>query len=344
MKSTLFTLALLTGVSFSTFSQDMDNPGTYMTAISKARGDMDAKYMAYVSAAAHGRRARKVEKLRQGVLDNITECRYKTTDLPLYKGDNSLRQASIEYIKLIYIIFSEDYKKIVDVEELAEQSVDEMQAYILLQGKVSDKLHEGWSNLNKATREFAAKYHVTLTEEQSPLGQKLEMAGKLDQHINSVYLAFFKCNWEDNQLVKAMNDKKVNDMEQARSALSSYAVQGLKDLDTIKPFEGDAALVASCRRALQFYQQEAEKDAPKLTDFYVKETEFEKQKQAMESKGNSRTKEDVDAYNKAVNEMNAAVKNFNQTNQKVNGARATAVNDFNDTEKRFADDHMPHYR
>src|SRR5258708_5342098 len=176
MKSTLFNLLLMMGLLFSSIcvvAQDMDNPGAYMTALTKARGDMDAKYMAYVSAAAHGRRARKVEKLRQEVLDNITESRYKTTGLPMYKGDNSLRQASIDYIKLIYIIFSEDYKKIVDVEELAEQSVDEMQAYLLLQDKVNQKLNEGWSSLDKAGKEFAAKYHVTLTQEASPLGQKL---------------------------------------------------------------------------------------------------------------------------------------------------------------------------
>src|SRR5580658_10946814 len=71
---------------------DLTNPGGYMTAISNARGDMDTKYMQYVSAAAHGRRARKVEKLRQEVLDNITQSRYNTIDLPKYKGDNTLRQ------------------------------------------------------------------------------------------------------------------------------------------------------------------------------------------------------------------------------------------------------------
>ncbi len=109
-------LLLSTGVK----AQDMNNPGDYMTAINKARGDMDTKYMQYVSAAAHGRRARKVEKLRLEVLDNITQSRYKTTDLPLYKGDNSLRQAAIAYIQMCYIIFSEDYKKIVNMEELAE--------------------------------------------------------------------------------------------------------------------------------------------------------------------------------------------------------------------------------
>ena len=69
-----FTLINISGVA-----QDLDNPGNYITAIGKARGDMDTKYMQYISAAAHGRRARKVEKLRQEVLDNITQSRYKTT-------------------------------------------------------------------------------------------------------------------------------------------------------------------------------------------------------------------------------------------------------------------------
>src|ERR1700759_2741313 len=169
-RSFLF-VSLLTGCLFfrtTTLSaQSTDNPGEYITSIYKARGDMDNKYMQYLSATAHTHRARKLEKLRQEVLDNITESRYKTTDLPIYKGDNSLRQASIDYIKLVYIVFSEDYKKIVDVEELAEQSVDEMQAYILLQDKVSQKLREGWEQLDKATRVFADKYHVTLTSETS---------------------------------------------------------------------------------------------------------------------------------------------------------------------------------
>jgi hypothetical protein len=323
---------------------DLTNPGGYMTAISNARGDMDTKYMQYVSYAAHGRRARKVEKLRQEVLDKITDSRYKTTDLPLYKGDNSLRQASITYIQVTYNVFAEDYKKIVNIEELAEQSVDEMQVYLLLQDKINETLNKAFTDLNKAMEDFAAKYNVTLNKETSPLGSKLETAGLLDKHINTVYIAFFKCNWEDNQMVKAMNDKKLNDMEQARNALSSYAVEGLKGLDTVKPFEGDASLIAACRKALKFYQQTADKDVPKLTDFYVKQEEFDKIKKNFDSKGSGRTKDDVDAYNKAVNDLNTSVKSFNQTNNQVNAGRTQAVNDWTSTEKSFADQHMPHYR
>jgi hypothetical protein len=343
--TTLFLSFLLTAVLPSLAHAQDDNPGVYMNSISKARGDMDAKYMAYVSAAAHGRRARKVEKLRQEVLDNITQSRYNTIDLPKYKGDNSLRQGSIDYIQLCYIIFSEDYKKIVNVEELAEQSVDEMQAYLLLQDKVNEKLNEATAALRKVNKEFASKYNVNLVEESTALSEKMETAGKLTTYINAVYLAFFKCNWEDGQMTKAMNDKKVNDVEQARSALISYANEGLQSLDTLKPFEGDPSLANACKAALKFYKRAAENDMPKLTDFYLKEEDFEKLKKSFNGKTPSgRTQADVDAYNKAVKDINQAVGAFNQTNNRLNNDRNQVVKDWENEDKRYADEHMPHYK
>jgi hypothetical protein len=344
LKHCLFA-GLLLCLAGSVRSQDMTNPGDYITAITKARGEMDTKYMQYLSATAHSRRARKVEKLRQEVLDNITESRYKTTDLPLYKGDNSLRKGSIDYIQLCYIVFSEDYKKIVNMEELAEQSVDEMQAYLLLQEKVGEKLNQGSADLEKITQEFATKYNVTLTTEKNALSDKMETAGKLNTYINAIYIIFFKCNYMDGQMVQAMNNKKVNDVEQSRSALLQYANEGLKILDTLKPFQGDPSLSNACKQVLHFYQQTAEKDIPKLTDFYLKQEEFAKTKKAFDDKSSgSRTQQDVDNFNKAVKEVNASVNTFNQTNNQINNGRTQALKTWEETQKHYMDDHMPHYK
>ena len=323
-------------------AQNLDNPGDYVTAVFNARGDMDAKYMQYLSAAAHGRRARKIEKLRQEVLDDINNCRYKTTDLPLYKGDNSLRKASIDYIQLCYRVFDEDYKKIVNIEEIAEQSVDEMQAYLLLQEKVNEKLQEGSADLQKTTHEFAAKYNVQLTEGKTALTEKMETASKLNTYINHVYLAFFKCNWEDGQMVKAMNDKKISDVEQARSALSGFVAEGLKSLDTLKAFEGDPSLASSCRQVLTFYKNLADNDMPKLTEFYVKQEDFAKLKKTFDANSNH-TKDEVDNYNRTIKDINGSINTFNQLNTRVNNGRTQSLNTWQDTEKKFADDHMPHY-
>lgn len=322
-----------------------DNPGTYMTAIAAARGDMDSKYMQYMSAAAHGRGARKVEKLRQQVLESITNSRYKTIDLPKFKGDNSLRQSSIDYIQLCYRIFNEDFQKVVDMEELAEQSIDEMQAFLLLQEKISEKLSEASVSLHKANSDFAAKHNVKLIDDKSALGEKMEAAGKVTSYSNDVFIVFFKCNWQDSKMVEAMNNKKVNEVEQTRNALIQYANEGLKALDTLRTFNGDATLSNVCRQVLTYYKNTAEKEVPKLTDFYLKQENFDKIKKDFDGKPESkRTQQDMNAYNKGIQDINAAINKFNQTNTTINQQRSKVLNDWTAAQKKFADTHMPYYR
>jgi hypothetical protein len=343
MRNIVVMFVVLVSVSVTTNAQAIENPGEYMTAIFKARSDMDQKYMQYLSAAAHGRRARKVEKLRGEVLESINQSKYKTTDLPKYKGDNSLRQGAIDYITLCYRVFNEDYKKIVDMEELAEQSFDAMSAYLLLQEKIDEKLNEASNKVQQVSKEFAAKYNVKIDETQSALGSKLEAAGKLNDYSNALFLIFFKCNWMDREMVQAMNNKKVNDVEQSRNSLLKFANEGLRGVDTLKTFNSDPSLANACREVLKYYKKVAETDVPKLTDFYLKEENFTKAKKAYEAKG-SRAKEDVDAYNKAVKEYNESIDTFNKTNNTLNKERTQQINAWEAAQKKFQDTHMPYYK
>ena len=326
-------------------AQGYDDPVAYMSAISDPQHEMDQKYMAYMSAAGHGRRARKVEKLRMQTLQSINDTRYKIIALPVYKGDNSYRKSTIDYIQFCYNVFNEDYAKIVNMEEIAEQSVDQMQAYLLLQEKTEQKLKEAGERVNKAEKDFAAKYNIKLIEEKTEFGEKMETASKLTRYTNNVYIIFFKCNWEDGQLTKAMNNKKITEAEQARNALISYANEGLQALtaDSLRSFQGDPALAQQCKQSLMFFKKTAEKDIPKMLDFYLKEENFQKIKKSMDLKGN-KTQADVDAYNKAVAQMNAGVNDYNQLNNTVNNSRNQMLNDWEKNEKAFTDLHMPYYK
>lgn len=332
--------------SLQTFAQNSEGAGAYMTSVTNAQGEMNKKYMAYVSASAHGKRLRKVEKLRQAAIESIQQSKFNTIGLPLFKGDNSLRQKSIDYINFCYKIFNEDYAHIVNMEEIAEQSFDEMQAYLLLQEKTGEKLQEANDNINKAYKEFAAKYNVQIVEgEKSELSQKMEVASKLNHYYNQIYLVFFKCNWQDGKLTEALNAKKLNDAEQSRNALIKYANEGLAALDTIKSFMGDPSLAVACKQALQFYKKNAEVELPKQLDFYLKQENFDKMKKAFEAKSPSdRKKEDVDAYNKGVKDINAAVNAFNQSVNVSNNNRTQVLQNWENTQKSFFDTHMPYYK
>lgn len=343
MKQKIFTLLTALIFSLISFAQNFDSPVAYMDAIENARLDMDKKYMAYISAASHGKRARKVEKLRLQAVDAITKSKYSTIALPFYKGDNSLRQSSIENIDFCYKIFNDDYAKIVNMEEIAEQSFDEMQAYILLKEKVDEKLKEANAKLFKAQTDFAAKYNVTLVEGKSELGEKMSITSKVNAYFNKVYLVFFKCNWQDNELTKALNNHKLNDAEQARSSLLKFVAEGLVALDSLKTFSGDATMSVACRTALLKYKQIAEKETPKITDFFLKQENFEKMKKEIEKK-KDRTKVDVDTYNKAVKEFNEAVNISNKAGEACNKLRNEIINDWENAEKDFFDRQIPYFK
>ena len=327
-------------------AQTIENAGDYMTAMTDAQVDMDQKYMAYISASAHSRRAKKIEKLRSQALESIDNAKYKTMSLPKYKGDNSLRQANIDYIQFCYRIFNEDYSKIVNMEEIAEQSVDQMQAFLLLGEKASEKLQEASENLGKAEKEFAGKYGVNLIDTKNELSDKLGTAGKVNSYCDQVYIIFFKCNWEDGQLFNALNAHKLNDAEQARNSLIGFAKEGLEALkaDSLRTFQGNPTLAAGCREALIAYNSVAQEDIPRLTDFYLKQENFDKIKKSLEAKGSNKTKDDVDQYNRAVKDINASVNSFNQLNQDLNKRRQEIVQNWETSEKTFRDEVVPYYK
>jgi hypothetical protein len=334
---------LLLGFNQVKSQQPEESPVAYMNAMSKAHLDMDKKYMQYTSAVAHGKRARKVEKLRQQVIESIQEARYKILDLPFYKGDKTYRQSNLNYVDLIFKIYNDDYAKVVNMEEIAEQSIDDMEAYILLNEKIEEKLKIANDSVNSAFKAFAAKYNVKIVEgEQSELSQKMEQASKVNKYYRPIDLIFFKCNWQMNKLTTALNEGKVSDAEQARMSVIKFANDGLAELEKIGSFNGDPSLKTTCKFSLMAYKKVCEKETLVQIDFVLKKENFEKIKKVMESKSD-RTKEDVDAYNKAVKEFNDGVNKANQANSNSNAQKSQALENWNNAVNAFFDTHVPKY-
>ena len=108
-------------------------------------------------------------------------------------------------------------------------------------------------------------------------------------------------------------------------------------------FENDPALAKTCREVLNDYKKMAEIDLPKMIDFYLKQDNFKKLDKAFGQKSDP-SKEEVKAYNKAIDEMNAASKIFNQTNNNTNNTRSNIVDNWNNASKTYLDNHMPYYK
>jgi hypothetical protein len=322
-------------------AQQFDNAGDYMSYIGKANEDITAIYLSYLSAVGHNKSARKVERRRQEVLNSISDTRFKIQGMPPWKGDRTYRDTTVSYMKLLYNVFNEDYGKIVNMEEIAEQSYDAMEAYMLAQEKAQEKLHEASQKQNEMQKKFAGKYDIKLINQETELERKSKQASDLMKHYDAVYLIFFKPYKQEAYLMEAINKKNIIAVEQNKNSLQKFAEEGLEKLKGMDGYNNDPSLIVACRQAMNFYKTEAAK-MQAATDFFLKEENFGKLKKSFESKpASKRTQQDIDQFNKAVNEINTAVNEYNAVNKDINRQRETAIDQWNSTVKKYLDNYMP---
>lgn len=327
----------------SVFSQTPDSPVEYMDYLTSRETELSKKYLSYMSEVAHGNRARKMEKRRQDLITEIRKSLGDANRLKPYKGDATLRDAYKNYWDILLKVFNEDYHKIVNMEEIAEQSYDKMEAYLLAQEKAGDVLDHAQDQVHPVVRSFAAKNNIKLIETDSRMSKQLRQVGLVNAYYHQIYLIFFKSVKQEAYVMDAFNRKDINSMEQNRTTMIRFAEEGLSKLDTLKPFKGDGSVLTACRKVLEFHKNEAEKQIPVQNDFLVKQAEFDKIRKAFEAKpAAKRTQADVDNYNKAVNDINQVLTTSNKSLEAINNGRNKVLDNWESTVKRFMEHHVPH--
>lgn len=167
----LFLLILL--VNVSAIAQNFKTPVDYLMFINKEQVIISKSTWKYTSAVAHSKSARRIDSNRKQLVKTIQNAKTKIGSLKDgYKGDVEYKDQVIQYFDFCEKNLNEEYDKIINMQEVAEQSYDAMEAYLLARDLVNEKLDSESEKAQNSYRAFAAKYNITLSEEESDLSKK----------------------------------------------------------------------------------------------------------------------------------------------------------------------------
>lgn len=341
MKGFYLAVILATGSITLGFAQTSE-AHVYLETIGNEFYEISHSSMSYTSAASHGKSARKVEKRRIELINTIRAAETRIRKMKPFAGDPSLRDSIVSYLVLDRIVMTEDYGKILNMEEIAEQSYDLMEAYLLAKERAEEKLEAAYDRVSEQQKLFANRNNINLVEGTSKLSQKLEKSGKVLNYYNKVYLLFFKSFKNEAYLLEAGARKDISAMEQTKNALLTSAEQDLEKIGPIPAFNGDNTLKIACQRMLGFYKMEASQKVPELINFQLTHENFVKMEAAINAKRpENRTQQDVNNFNKAVKEYNEAVGKINALNNELNKKRNELLDQWNNASEKFLDKHVP---
>lgn len=323
-------------------AQDLSDPSVYLSTINEEFMKMSKDMMSYISAANHGKSARKVEKRRSELSNQAKESERAIRQLKPFEGSARLRDSIALYFKICHLVINEDYGKIVDLEEIAEQSYDDMEAYLLAKERAGERIHKAFESGQAEYRGFAASHNIRLIETDSKLSQRLKEAGEVNQYHDKIYLLFFKSFKNEAYLLDALNQGNLGALEQTRNALLASASEDLINLGAIGTFNGDGTLKKVSQDLLRFYEVEAKDKIPLVIDYFLAKENFEKVKKALDSKKQAdRTQADIDNFNAAVSAFNSTVNQSNQTNEDLNRKRSALLKAWNEASNSFLDKYTP---
>lgn len=320
----IFVLFVLTSPVFS-----QETPVEYMNKMGEQYRQVSKDTWDYTRQAARGRSAGKTEKRRKELIATLQTARNHVGRLPGYNGETDLRDAARNYLDLSQKVLSNDFQRVVDMEKIAEQSYDLMEAYLLTMEQVSSRMDSAFQLLRDAEQAFAGRHNVKLVSNESKLSQRLSNASEVNTYHNKVYLIFFKSFWYEQQMIAAMESGKVSDIEQHRQTLETVTREGQETLKSTGAFRGYQSLRIACDQVLTFFLDEATRQMPAQIDFHVQSDRMNTLAENFKSKNQqNRTKQEVDEYNKQVDDFNKAVIRYNQTNTTLNNTRNKTLSAF----------------
>lgn len=338
-----FLIAVLFFITLSVKAQEFKSPVEYLNYIGKEQENISRSMWKYTSAVAHSKSARRIDNTRKLLVKSIQTASKKIAALNNgYKGDLEYRNQTLEYLSISEKNINEEYDKIIDMQEVAEQSYDAMEAYIMTRDLVNKKIDAENEKATLAQNNFCSKYNITLSQDTSELGKKIKISNEVFAYHTELYLIFFKTNVTDLYLSNAIAKKDLGAIQQNSSALIQYADEGLEKLKAIKPYNGDNTMVLVTKKALEYYKKEALQYAPKVVDFLMFNEKFDAARKSLESKSDKdRTKEEIENYNGMVKQINKEIDNYNKINNSNLQEKNTIIGNWNVTGDNFISGHVP---
>ncbi len=312
----------------------------YMQKIIEKHDNVIKKYLNYNSAASHGKKSDKVEKLKNNLLDEVEKSKKKISKMDAFNGNTTYRDSAVAFMDFYYNVLQNDYDKIVNLDEITEKTYDELEAYLLLRRQVDKKLEEANRRIQKAQDNFAAENSIKLVDAEDELREKMKTVIKVNEYYHKLYLIFFKPYLQDKSINRNLAKGDITTIKKDTADMKKYVKEVINKLDTLPSYDNDSSLKKACSHLMQFYEKKMSQFVKPLTDYYVVSEKFEKAKKEYE-KIKDPSQDDADKYNRAVDEINKARGFYNETNAAMYAAAKENIRNWNKAVHTFLDRYMP---
>ena len=339
-KILLLSIILILGVTLN--GQDLTNAKDYLEFIRVRHEKIQEELWDYVSTAAHSNRQGKIKRRRQDLIKELEKARDEIRQLPPLDGKTSLRDSMVLYLTRYDAMLKGDYADLDKLEKKADESYGAMLAYRKKNDEINDQLTIQSKHIAELYRQFAQDHNINLIERESRLSQKMLTTNLVMEYYDEIFLPQFRLTLYRKKLLEAIADNDTIKINKYEDSLKIAIDEGEKKLKNTTGYSGDYSLKFACQKTIQNSKLILNNYLPDIKKYYIARRNYDRQKAIVDRKGqNNLSQEEIDAFNKSVNEVNAAVTKYNSSYEKMRTLTEQDINQWNKAVDKFFDKHIP---
>lgn len=241
MKKLLGLLILLFIASPSMEAQRFKDARSYYREFQSQNRKISIKNMRYLESVVKELDARRINKFREMVVDQLKDSKRKLSKVGPYKGDDVLHREYMESLDLYLEAFEKDFGAAEELTAKRYDSYEDLQKYYETANAAEMKMLDAAFKIEKAEDFFGKTYTVDLRRDSATI-YKQEKLDEITVYTREITLIYFRVDAELRALFKAIEADKADTLGVIITNMRKSLRAAQTEVEGIEPFEYDGAL------------------------------------------------------------------------------------------------------
>lgn len=298
-------LGLLLAASGLDAQSNGEQAVAYFDFFNQAHGTIVQRNMDYLQHAVHSDDEKLIASKRIAMEQQVDAVRQQLRDLPPFAGDAGLKAAMETVLDNYKSLFSVTFPEVELLKMNAEQSFEQMEAYMKAQDDAEKRMAHSSNEFLLAQRKFAKANSIELVEDSK--GSEIDQINALNVYYRTLLLQYFKISKANALFMDALSREDAETMKSSRVALLKLCAAELPKLRAIGAFNGNTSYRDAVIREVEWTEEMAKQAYIDLIRATDPATEL--------------TNEIIDQFNAAIQrvntEMGPLVDNVNKASQQL---------------------------
>ncbi len=271
-------IAIFIGFGCQMEAQKFKNPISYFKKFQGENKKIRKKNFRYLKASLRGDNAKKVDKFRSVVLQQLKDSKQAIERLGPYKGDNVLRKEYIRSLEMYIHAFESNFGVADGLIKNRYNSYEDLKIYYAAVEKAEGEMLEA-GFIMEAAEEYFAKKNELVIQKDEELEKQFESLDEVTLYSRDMTLSYFRIDAQVRLYLNIVSRGNMDSLPDVVIEMRKAVKESKIEIENYASFDGETDLYDEMFEYIEETQGELEENMDKMTDGlqneYLDEDEYE---------------------------------------------------------------------